>query len=55
MIIKPYLTSASGGVQDLYLHGYIGEINSFIEEDNFDKDNVATMKLIDLILNGIKE
>lgn len=51
--IKPCLTSASGGVQDLYLHGYIGEIKSFIEDNNFDKDNVATMKLIDLILNSL--
>lgn len=55
VIIKPYLTSASGGVQDLYLHGYIGEIKSFIEDNNFDKDNVTTMELIDLIINSIKE
>lgn len=53
--IKPYLTSASGGVQDLYLHGYIGEVKSFIEDNSFDKDNVATMELIDLILNDIEE
>ncbi len=53
--IKPYLTSASGGVQDLYLHGYIEEIKQFIEEDNFDKDNVATMELIDFILQSIEE
>lgn len=51
--IKPYLTSASGGVQDLYLHGYIGEMKSFMEDSNFDKDNVATMKLIDLILDSL--
>lgn len=51
-IIKPYLTSASGGLQDLYLHGYVGEINSFINDDNFNSENVDTMKLIDMILNG---
>lgn len=53
--IKPYLTSASGGLQDLYLHGYIGEIKNFIEDSNYDEDNVATMNLIDLILQGIEE
>ena len=54
-IIKPYLTSASGGLQDLYLHGYIGEMNEFINNDNYASDNVATMELIDLILEGIEE
>lgn len=53
IIIKPYLTSASGGVQDLYLHGYIGEMQDFIENNNYDEDNIATMDLIDLILEGI--
>lgn len=53
--IKPYLTSASGGVQDLYLHGYIGEFKSFFEENTYDEDNVTTMELIDLILRGIEE
>lgn len=52
--IKPYLTSASGGLQDLYLHGYISEIKSFIEDNNYDSDNVSTMELIDLILEGIE-
>ncbi len=42
-------------MQDLYLHGYIGKIKSFIEDDIFDKDNVATMELIDLILNSIDD
>lgn len=55
IIIKPYLTSASGGVQDLYLHGYIGEIKSFIENNSFVKDNVATMELIDLILDSLND
>ncbi len=54
-VIKPYLTSASGGLQDLYLHGYIGEMDEFINNDNFDSENVATMELIDLILKGIEE
>lgn len=54
IIIKPYLTSASGGLQDLYLHGYIGEIKNLIEQDNYDLENVATMELIDLILGSIK-
>ncbi len=54
-VIKPYLTSASGGLQDLYLHGYIGEMDEFINNDNFDSENVATMELIDLILKGIQE
>lgn len=49
-IIKPYLTSAFGGLQDLYLHGYIGEMNEFINNDNFNSENVATMQLVDLIL-----
>lgn len=53
--IKPYLTSASGGVQDLYLHGYIGEMKSFMEDSTFDKDNVATMELIDLILDSLND
>ncbi len=53
--IKPYLTSASGGLQDLYLHGYIGEIKKFIENNNYDNDNVSTMELIDLIIEGIEE
>lgn len=53
-IIKPYLTSASGGLQDLYLHGYIGEIEEFVNQETFDSENVATMKLIDLILEGIE-
>ena len=51
-IIKPYLTSASGGLQDLYLHGYIGEIKSFINDNSFNSENIATMKLIDNILKG---
>lgn len=50
-VIKPYLTSASGGVQDLYLHGYIGEMEEFINNDNFNFENVETMELIDIILN----
>lgn len=50
IVIKPYLTSASGGLQDLYLHGYIGEMNEFINNDNYDSENVATMELIDMIL-----
>lgn len=49
-VIKPYLTSASGGLQDLYLHGYIGEMNEFINNDNYDSENVATMELIEMIL-----
>ncbi len=51
--IKPYLTSASGGVQDLYLHGYIGEMDEFINKSNFKSENVETMNLIDLILEDI--
>ena len=54
-VIKPYLTSASGGLQDLYLHGYIYEMDEFINNDNYDSENVATMELIDLILEGIEE
>lgn len=54
-VIKTYLTSASGGLQDLYLHGYIGEMDEFINNDNYDTENVATMKLIDLLLEGIEE
>lgn len=54
-VIKPYLTSASGGLQDLYLHGYIDEMDEFINNDNYDSENVATMELIDLILEGIEE
>ncbi len=49
-IIKPYLTSASGGLQDLYLHGYIGELLDFLNNDDYDSENVDTMKLIDMIL-----
>lgn len=49
-VIKPYLTSASGGLQDLYLHGYIGEMEQFINNDNYSSENVATMELIDTIL-----
>lgn len=54
-IIKPYLTSASGGLQDLYLHGYIGEIKNFIEQENYNSENVETMELIDLILKGLEK
>lgn len=54
-VIKPYLTSASGGLQDLYLHGYIDEMDEFINNDNYDSENVATMELIDLILEGIEK
>lgn len=54
-VIKPYLTSASGGLQDLYLYGYIGEMNEFINNDNYNSENVATMELIDLILKGIEK
>lgn len=49
--IKPYLTSASGGLQDLYLHGYVGEFDSFINDEDFNSENVDTMKLIDMILS----
>lgn len=52
-VIKPYLTSASGGMQDLYLHGYIGEMDEFINRNDFKSDNVETMNLIDLILKNI--
>lgn len=51
-VIKPYLTSASGGLQDLYLHGYIGEMDNFINGNDFQSDNVATMELIDMIIEG---
>lgn len=51
-IIKPYLTSASGGLQDLYLHGYIGELDEFINNDILYSQNVETMKLIDMILDN---
>lgn len=53
IIVKPYLTSASGGMQDLYLHGYIGEMNEFINKNNFKSENIETMNLIDLILENI--
>lgn len=52
-VIKPYLTSASGGMQDLYLHGYIGEMDEFINRNDFKSDNVETMNLIDLIIKNI--
>jgi len=54
-VIKPYLTSASGGLQDLYLHGYVSEMDEFINNDNYDSENVATMELINLILEGIEK
>lgn len=49
--IQPYLTSVSGGLQDLYLHGYIDEVNQFINENfNNNNENIETMKLIDMLL-----
>lgn len=48
--VQPYLTSASGGVQDLYLHGYINEIDSFLNNYIDDNENIKTMELIDKIL-----
>lgn len=54
-VIKPYLTSASGGLQDLYLHGYIGEMQQFINNDNYSSETVETMELIDLLLEGIEK
>lgn len=53
IVVKPYLTSASGGLQELYLHGYIGEIETFINKENFDSENVETMELIDSVINGL--
>lgn len=55
------MTPMSGTLRDIYLRGFVGEMNHFstclkdgvIPSAN-DKDNVATMRLCNLILNALK-
>ena len=53
IIIKPYLTSTSGELQDLYLQGFVYNLENFINVEDFDSENIVTMKLIDIILKDL--
>lgn len=53
IIIKPYLTSTSGELQDLYLQGFVYNLENFINVEDFDSENIVTMKLIDIVLKDL--
>lgn len=60
-VLTPVATSSSGGWRDLFLNGYVGEIEHFInciknDEPNIcdAEDNVKTMELCDKIVNCLK-
>jgi predicted dehydrogenase len=60
-VLNTVTTSGSGGWQHLYLNGYVGEVEHFLqcvkenkEPDCSAQDNVKTMALADRILNAIK-
>lgn len=60
-VLRAVHTSASGGLQDLYLHGYVGEITHFLEclhrgteAHPSAADNVKTMALCDRIVRAIR-
>lgn len=59
-ILTPVHTSASGGLKDLYLNGYVGELTHFLEclrsgaePQPSAADNVKTMALCDRIVQAI--
>lgn len=61
-ILTPKNTSSSGGWKDLFLNGYVGEVEHFLNcviNDNEPEcsafDNVKTMKLCDTILSNLKQ
>jgi predicted dehydrogenase len=56
--LNTMLTTGGGGVQNLYLNGFIGEVDYFIKSIsnklppiNDASENVKTMKLYDLLVN----
>jgi len=60
-ILTPVSTSGSGGWRDLYLNGYVGEVEHFLNAvvNNTEPvasafDNVKTMALCDAILNCLR-
>lgn len=60
-IFTPSMTPMSGTLRDIYLRGFVGEVNHFssclrdgVRPLSNDMDNVATMRLCDLILNAVK-
>lgn len=60
-IFMPSMTPMSGTLRDIYLRGFVGEMNHFstclrsgVMPSSNDKDNVETMRLCDLILNALK-
>lgn len=61
-ILSSVTTSSSGGFQDLYTNGYVGEIRHFLESVEADKtpspsafDNVKTMALYDRMLTVLQK
>lgn len=59
-VLTPVHTSSSGGLKDLYLNGYVGEVTHFLECVRNGKmpgpsaaDNVKTMALCDRIIRAI--
>lgn len=61
VVLSPVSTSSSGGWRDLYLNGYVGELEHFftcIEQNQRPvcdaRDNVKTMALCDKIVNCFK-
>jgi hypothetical protein len=60
-VITPVSTSGSGGWRDLYLNGYVGEVEHFLdtsisksEPTSSAFDNVKTMALCDAIIKSLK-
>lgn len=60
-VITPVCTSSSGGWRDLFLNGYVGEIEHFLDCVANDKtpicsaeDNIRTMALCDSIVSCLK-
>lgn len=60
-ILTPVSTSASGGMRDLYLNGYVGEVEHFLEcivtgatPLTSAADNVKTMALCDSMLKSLR-
>lgn len=58
--LNTMLTTGGGGVQNLYLNGFIGEVDYFLRSvrDNLDQvngaaDNVKTMRLYDMLVKSL--
>lgn len=61
MVMTPSMTPMSGGLRDIYLRGFVGEIKHFVESilnrtqpSSNGEDNIKTMELCDNIIAALK-